>query len=224
MHDFQTAWAEFQPVSGAKLLKGDDAVLPFSVLHDSWDTVVEQVGGGVLDKDKRFHLSLIPQPFLGDLSKARVVILTLNPGLRPIDYFAEFFNDEYRNALLGTLRQDFDERFPNIKLNPRFSWTSGFRYWHDRLAKLIDRFAEEPKIPRIPRALFLCKIAGDFGTCALSFGILWIAKVRFEVPALRTALPSVCYGDSTASSPIRRGASRCCQTRRHAGNCQSFQT
>ena len=34
---------------------------------------------------KRLHLSLIPQPFCGDVYSARVVILTLNP-----DYFGEY--------------------------------------------------------------------------------------------------------------------------------------
>ncbi len=39
---------------------------------------------------KRLHLSLIPQPFCGNVYSARVVILALNPGLNPLDYFGEY--------------------------------------------------------------------------------------------------------------------------------------
>src|SRR5690242_4396136 len=40
-------------------------------------------------KDHRLHLSLLPIPYEGDLARAEIVILLLNPGFSYADYWAE---------------------------------------------------------------------------------------------------------------------------------------
>jgi hypothetical protein len=150
-HDLVKAWSEFEVSNGPKVLDGDSMLLAprmesHTVCHNSWASVVDQADFGI--QDRRLHLSLIPQPFFGSVSTARVVILTLNPGLNPIDYYGEFCVPEYREALCGTLQQRLDPSFPHIFLNPRFSWHSGFSYWHRRLARLIDTFTDDFKIAR----------------------------------------------------------------------------
>jgi len=86
--------------------------------------------------DKKLHLGLLPQPFIGDISRASIYVLSLNPGWGPHDYFGEYKVPEYRAALLANLKQRFDGTdFPFLLLDPRYSW--GFRYWHRKLSAII---------------------------------------------------------------------------------------
>ena len=55
--------------------------------------------------DRRLHLALLPMPFAGALETASVVVLMLNPGLNPVDYFAEYEVPEFRKALLSNLQR-----------------------------------------------------------------------------------------------------------------------
>jgi len=94
--------------------------------------------------DDRVHLGLMPHPYCGDVLNARVYILMLNPGLNPSDYFGEYAVPGFRQALLGNLRQ----KFPNgshrfLFLDPQFSWHSGFRWWHGKLAAVIQVLSDK---------------------------------------------------------------------------------
>src|SRR6266542_3172657 len=40
--------------------------------------------------DGRLHLGLLPQPFCGNLRRATIYILLLNPGLGSTDYYGEY--------------------------------------------------------------------------------------------------------------------------------------
>ena len=56
---------------------------------------------------------------------------------------------DYRKALLANLRIGLKrDEFPNLFLNPEYSWHSGFTYWHRRLAGLVSEFAEDHKVNR----------------------------------------------------------------------------
>lgn len=156
MHDFLKAWSEFELTEGPKILPGDRQILEmpevrerYTVLHDSWDSVISQDDFGAKQNcganDTRLHLSLLPEPFFGSVATAPVVILSLNPSLDYDGYYSEFFFPDYRKALIDTLRQRPDERFPHFWLNPRFAWHSGFSYWHGRLAEIVDGVADKFK-------------------------------------------------------------------------------
>jgi hypothetical protein len=81
--------------------------------------------------DKKLHLGLLPGPYSGNLAKARIFILLLNPGLSPLDYYAEQ-KRSVRTAIIADIRQK-KGRYPFPSLDPNFSWLGGARYWRPRL-------------------------------------------------------------------------------------------
>lgn len=94
-------------------------------------------------KDNRFHLSLLPAPYGGDLAKADIFILLLNPGFGFADYHAEYKSAVFRARAEGNLKQDFDGvEFPFLWLDPEFCWHGGFAWWEKKLRKTITRIAE----------------------------------------------------------------------------------
>ena len=160
-HELINAWASFRPGVGPHVLPGDEVLLDpsesrFVIHHRSWRALLGSPDFG--NQDRRLHLSLIPQPFFGNIDSAPVVILSLNPGLKPIDYFGEQFVKPYRRALVANLRLKLrNSRFPHLFLNPAFSWHSGFTYWHGRFSPLIDAFSRDAGTCRIEAMSFFSK-------------------------------------------------------------------
>ncbi len=94
--------------------------------------------------DSRFHLSLLPIPYGGDLAKADIIVLLLNPGFSFTDYYGETEVPVYRTALENNLRQTFeDTEFPFLWLNPDFCWHGGFCWWEKKLRPVLTRIADE---------------------------------------------------------------------------------
>jgi hypothetical protein len=150
MTELLTAWRHWEPKAPPYILPGDETVLcPLnrnarsrrSVLHDSWREYVGAPNFGAAATE-HFHLGLLPVPFAGALRTARVVILLLNPGLLPIDHFAEATVPAFRARLLANLRQDFsDHDHPFLYLDPTFAWHPGFGWWHAKLRGVIGALA-----------------------------------------------------------------------------------
>ena len=90
--------------------------------------------------DTRFHLGLIPVPFIGNLARASVFVLLLNPGFGPHDYYADLKVRAFRTARIANLRQR--SRVPFVEFDPEFSWHGGFRYWHSKLSNVISHFSK----------------------------------------------------------------------------------
>ncbi len=91
--------------------------------------------------DPRFHLSLLPTPYGGDLRNADIVILLLNPGFNIVDYYA-VRDAEFRDRVETSLRQDFGSNdFPFYFLDPRLCWHSGFMWWEKKLRAVISEVA-----------------------------------------------------------------------------------
>jgi hypothetical protein len=78
----------------------------------------------------------MPIPFLGRITSAPVVLLCLNPGLKPVDYFGE-----YRFKLREIRRRNLTVAPVMPWLDPQLSWHSGFVYWHRKFGGLIDAVA-----------------------------------------------------------------------------------
>jgi hypothetical protein len=92
--------------------------------------------------DHRLHLSLLPVPYEGDLNRAEIVILLLNPGFSYGDYWAETNRPEFRQRLKDNLRQSFDGvEFPFLELDPQFCWHGGFVWWEKKLRNVITQIA-----------------------------------------------------------------------------------
>lgn len=94
--------------------------------------------------DHRFQLSLLPVPYLGNLAKADIVVLALNPGFGFTDYYAESRVPAFRTRLVRNLKQSFDGiDFPFLGLDPEFCWHGGFLWWEQRLREVIELIAKE---------------------------------------------------------------------------------
>jgi hypothetical protein len=92
--------------------------------------------------DDRLHLSLLPVPYVGDLRKAEIVILLLNPGFGYSDYWAESHGPGFREGLEQNLRQSFEgNEFPFMFLDPKFCWHGGFLWWEKKLREVIREIA-----------------------------------------------------------------------------------
>jgi hypothetical protein len=101
--------------------------------------------------NKALHLSLLPQPYLGDLDNADIIILLRNPGLSACDYYAEGTRPDYRKTLQNCIRQT-DRR--HAFLDPKWSWTTGFGWWEKKLRKVAQRIASDKFDGHYGRALF----------------------------------------------------------------------
>ena len=83
---------------------------------------------------KLIHTALLPQPHHGDIASARVIILLKNPGFHVSDYWAEENNNQFRQALVRSLRSERNNvEFPFLLLDPTFCWHGGFMWWEAKL-------------------------------------------------------------------------------------------
>ncbi len=137
-------WREFKSRDGLNVLEEDKRVLDSYKkrnLYHTHATYEEYIRDTDFDpsSDNRLHLGLIPIPYLGNLAKARIFILMLNPGFLPIDYYAETHCREFREAMERNLRQEFQpDDYPMISLNPRFAWLGGAEYWTRKLSGVLS--------------------------------------------------------------------------------------
>ena len=94
--------------------------------------------------DHRFHLSLLPVPYLGNIEKADIVVLALNPGFGFTDYYGESRVPAFRTRLEMSLRQSFKGiKFPFLGLAPEFCWHGGFSWWEKKLREVITLIAHD---------------------------------------------------------------------------------
>lgn len=94
-------------------------------------------------RDAHFHFSLLPAPYVGNLGKADVFILLLNPGFSPGDYFGEYERTDFKKALKQNLKQDLSGvECPFLFLDPQFCWHPGYRWWERKLGKIVQAVAD----------------------------------------------------------------------------------
>lgn len=153
MSDLFRAWSHFEPSSGPNILQGDEILLDpiiskkYTVANRSFKNFASRINFG--ERDKKLHLSLLPLPFAGSIRNAKVVLLCLNPGLHPGDYYTEMHIPEVREKKLATIRSEYQEKeFPNIFLDPNLSWHPGFNYWHKKFTGIIEEVAKQRQLSR----------------------------------------------------------------------------
>ncbi len=105
----------------------------------------------------KFHLGLLPLPYLGDLRNGKVFLLLANPGLGTSDYKAEYEDADYRQAVFDNLNQVNDREFPVFSLNPKHSWHGGFLYWEPRFFPIITQIMKETNWKYLDTLHFLSK-------------------------------------------------------------------
>src|SRR6218665_2135794 len=143
MHAFVSAWRNYHPTQPF-LLPGDECLIDSqAVRFPGWDHYTSDPNFGS-PGGTTLHLDLLPMPFVGNLSRAKVYLLMLNPGLAPTDYYGEYNVPAYKSTLHANLRQQPEATF--LFLDPAFSWHGGYYYWHSKLSKLIAPVANEMRI------------------------------------------------------------------------------
>jgi len=94
--------------------------------------------------DNRFHLSLLPVPYVGNVAKADIVVLLLNPGFQHSSYWAETAVPGFRDRLRRNLDQVFNaEETPFFCRDPQYCWYEGFRWWEKKLRPVIAQIAQK---------------------------------------------------------------------------------
>ncbi len=113
---------------------------------------LESRGNKSKGEESKFHLNLIPIPYIGNIKEAKIYILMLNPGFRILDYYAESNDKELKKSLINNLRQEnFDPEYPFIFLNPKFLWHGGGQYYENRFKELIKEAKGEQYSQKLSR-------------------------------------------------------------------------
>lgn len=102
----------------------------------------------------KFHLNLLPIPYMGNLETAKIFILMANPGLAASDYKAEFQDADYPNDLIKNLHQKADSDFPYVSINPKYCWHGGFEYWDAKFKDIIGFIQKEYKLSYVDALSF----------------------------------------------------------------------
>ncbi|HJW87089.1 MAG: hypothetical protein HW390_894 [Candidatus Brocadiaceae bacterium] len=143
-HNLVSGWRNCNLESPPYLFPDDVSYITsgnFKVFQ-SFDEYVSSKEFG-LSSDINMHTGLLPIPFVGNLEKATIFVLMLNPGLSAGDYFAEQ-QPEFRNSQIQNLRQENENvEYPFIFLNPQFAWHPGFVYWHKKFNDVIENLAKQ---------------------------------------------------------------------------------
>jgi len=130
------AWRGLSLTHRPYILAGDKIIKEYCQPYKCFKDYVKKPDLAT-ESPEKFHCGLIPVPYQGDIIKAKIYILALNPGFGPHDYYAESHDKAFRNARIQQLRQHgLDKDFPFMGLNPLFSWHS--RYWTNRLGDIIE--------------------------------------------------------------------------------------
>ena len=109
-------------------------------------------------KCHEFQLGLLPIPYFGDLRKARIFLLTLNPGFDHSDIHAETVSPELKADLVKNLHQmDLDPHYPSVFLNPRYAWHGGFSYWTKKMKGIASVIQETKGVTFRDSLAFLAK-------------------------------------------------------------------
>jgi hypothetical protein len=147
-HPLIEAWREFAPADAPFVLPADRPLLqalearPGIVVHRSLAEYTASAEFGA-ENDQRLHLGLLPVPYMGAVETASVYLLMLNPGFAAADYYAEWQEVSYGQALVDN--RAGQSSF--LCLNPTFAWHPGFTYWHRKLGRVLRRLTSDTGVP-----------------------------------------------------------------------------
>lgn len=88
------------------------------------------------DDPSRLRFEMYPVPYLGNPRSAEVYLLTLNPGFEEHRYREEVDNQAFVTEHLKSYT--FESTPPFHVLDPRFSRTGGYIYYHSRMREVIQ--------------------------------------------------------------------------------------
>ncbi|MGI6311486.1 MAG: hypothetical protein ACOXZU_08135 [Bacteroidales bacterium] len=133
-------WRQLEINNGESLIHPADSQILENVNQVNLD-FANYIGGNcdnLFGDNFQLHTRLIPVPYSGDIRNARIYLLMINPGFHHNDYYSENHCQNYRNALINSLRQEeINDDFPFHYLNPEFCHTSGGNYWFKKFNDII---------------------------------------------------------------------------------------
>ena len=103
-------------------------------------SLIEAFNNYQLSKKETNHIiatELFPEPFIGDIANAKLVLLNLNPGLDDRD-FSNHLESNYIQAFTNNLSQNISSDFPFYPLDPQFRHTGNAAWWTNRIKNLTD--------------------------------------------------------------------------------------
>jgi hypothetical protein len=81
---------------------------------------------------------------MGDLQRADIFLLLLNPGFNVADYCAEWNVPDFRQRMERNLYQRLEgAKFPFLFLDPELCWHPGYRWWERKLRDVPVVLARE---------------------------------------------------------------------------------
>ena len=110
---------------------------------------IERYNAGQANPDRKIDTSLIPEPFIGNPSTAKLVLLNLNPGVAEDDARAHARRD-FRTAMLLNLRHE-SQKYPFYPLDPGLSQTPCAQWWLRKTRRLVEECGRE----RVANGLFV---------------------------------------------------------------------
>jgi hypothetical protein len=129
------------------------------------------------------HVGLHPQPFIGNVESALILILLGNPGFDFRDYYDEFVNKRHSSYCARNLRNDCLGFFPLHDMAPA---SGASYYWRRAFFKTIKAIGASRGINEPAARELLRKHVGLIESCAYHSGKtpgLWTD----ELPSSRTA-------------------------------------
>ena len=90
-----------------------------------------------INRIENFEFDILPEPFLGSIDTAKVILLNLNPGFDDEDG-PTHSREDFIEALQRNLQQVPSE-CPFYPLDPRFSDTPVYKWWNKKLRELIEK-------------------------------------------------------------------------------------
>jgi len=144
-------WQKYKPLSG---LHPDDKINPDNCVE--FNNISEFINSKEYFTDSsKYHINLMPVPYIGNLLHAKIYFLLLNPGFNPQDYHDEQ-NENFNSAQIQTLKQEKLD-CPYYPLDPRFCWTSTAAWSHKKLGLLIRTYATHNDLSYLESSKILSK-------------------------------------------------------------------
>lgn len=148
--------------------------------------------------DKGFHFSLLPIPYVGNLEKADIFLLMLNPGFHVGDYYAEYESPGFRDVAINNLLQQFNDDGSWLWcLDPQYCWHPGYSYWIGKLGELAMEYGRRAFNGDFRRALF--EVSRRVAIVEL---VPYHSRNFVEDPRFSVNLPSAQYAKEWANSEL----------------------
>lgn len=110
-------------------------LVPPYVLPDDYQRLVDF--NNRAKPDYKIVMDSLPEPFVGDPRRAKVILLCGNPGDADID--RRWHRDRrFTEALRRCITHDCQKTWPFFLLDPMFAESGGGRYWSKRLREIVE--------------------------------------------------------------------------------------